>query len=139
MKAQLAINARVLRDTKWVNSPARELLLGDVIRLRLGDIVPADCRLLDGDPVDVDESALTGESLPASRGPGDAVFYGSVIRQGEAGSLVYGTGSHTYLGKSAQLVQSAKTVSHFQRTADPVSGVVTTVCLSRRGSERPLA
>jgi H+-transporting ATPase len=65
LKAQLAVKARVVRDGKWATPPSRELVPGDVIRMRLGDIVPADARLLDGDPVAVDESALTGESLPA--------------------------------------------------------------------------
>jgi H+-transporting ATPase len=115
LKAQLAIKARVKRDGKWVNPPARELVPGDVIRMRLGDIVPADVRLLDGDPVEVDQSALTGESLPAERKPGDAVFSGSIIRQGEIGAIVYATGANTYFGKTAQLVQSAHTVSHFQK------------------------
>ena len=103
------------RDGKWINPPARELVPGDVIRLRLGDIVPADARLLEGDPVEVDQSALTGESLPATRKPGEAVFSGSIIRQGEIGALVYATGTNTYFGKTAQLVQDAHTVSHFQR------------------------
>ena len=65
LKAKLAIKARVIRDGKWVEPAARELVPGDVIRLRLGDIVPADARLLDGDAIEVDQSALTGESLPA--------------------------------------------------------------------------
>jgi H+-transporting ATPase len=115
LKAQLAIKARVLRDGKWINPPSRELVPGDVIRMRLGDIVPADARLLDGDPVEVDQSALTGESLPAERKSGDAVFSGSIIRQGEIGALVYATGTNTYFGKTAQLVQEAHTVSHFQK------------------------
>ncbi len=115
LKAKLAINARVKRDGKWVTPPARELVPGDVIRMRLGDIVPADARLLEGDPVEVDQSALTGESLPATRKPGEAVFSGSIIRRGEIGALVYATGSKTYFGKTAQLVQEAHTVSHFQR------------------------
>ncbi|MGD0991559.1 MAG: plasma-membrane proton-efflux P-type ATPase [Gemmatimonadales bacterium] len=115
LKAKLAIKARVKRDGKWVNPAARELVPGDVIRLRLGDIVPADARLLAGDPVEVDQSALTGESLPATRKPGEAVFSGSIIRQGEIGALVYATGAKTYFGKTAQLVQEAHTVSHFQR------------------------
>ena len=93
---------------------ARELVPGDVIRLRLGDIVPADARLLAGDPVEVDQSALTGESLPVERKSGEAVFSGSIIRQGEIGALVYATGANTYFGKTAQLVQEAHTVSHFQ-------------------------
>ena len=96
-------------------APARELVPGDVIRLRLGDIVPADARLLDGDEIEVDQSALTGESLPATRAAGEAVFSGSIIRQGEIGALVYATGTDTYFGKTAELVQDAHTVSHFQR------------------------
>ena len=115
LKAQLAIKARVKRDGKWINPPARELVPGDVIRMRLGDIVPADARLLDGDPVEVDQSALTGESLPAERKSGQAVFSGSIIRQGEIGALVYATGANTYFGKTASLVQEAHTVSHFQK------------------------
>ncbi len=115
LKAELAITARVLRNGEWTNPPARELVPGDVIRLRLGDIIPADARLLEGDPVEIDESALTGESLPASRGPGDAVFSASIVRQGEIGALVYATGTNTYFGKTAELVQGSETVSHFQR------------------------
>jgi len=83
--------------------------------MRLGDVVPADARLLKGDLVEVDQSALTGESLPAVRKSGEAVFSGSIIRQGEIGALVYATGANTYFGKTAQLVQEAHTVSHFQR------------------------
>jgi H+-transporting ATPase len=115
LKAQLAIKARVKRDGKWVTSAARELVPGDAIRLCLGDIVPADARLLEGDPVEVDQSALTGESLPVTRKSGEAVFSGSIIRQGEIGALVYATGENTYFGKTAQLVEEAHTVSHFQR------------------------
>jgi H+-transporting ATPase len=115
LKAELAIVARVRRDGKWITPPARELVPGDVIRLRLGDIVPADARLLSGDPIEVDESALTGESLPATRASGEAVFSASIVRQGEIGALVYATGAHTYFGKTAELVQDAHTVSHFQR------------------------
>ncbi len=115
LKATLAIKARVKRDGKWVNPPARELVPGDVIRVRLGDIVPADARLLEGDPIEVDQSALTGESLPATRKAGEAIFSGSIVRQGEIGALVYATGANTYFGKTAELVQGAQTVSHFQR------------------------
>ncbi|MDE3043026.1 MAG: plasma-membrane proton-efflux P-type ATPase [Nitrospirota bacterium] len=115
LKAKLAITARVKRDGKWITPAARELVPGDVIRVRLGDIVPADARLLEGDPIEVDQSALTGESLPAERKSGDPVFSGSIIRQGEIGAMVYATGVNTYFGKTAQLVQEAHTVSHFQR------------------------
>jgi H+-transporting ATPase len=115
LKARLAIKARVKRDGKWINPPAREVVPGDIIRLRLGDIVPADARLLAGDDVSVDQSALTGESLPATRKPGEAVFSGSVIKRGEIGALVYATGTDTYFGKTAKLVEEAHTVSHFQQ------------------------
>ncbi len=115
LKAKLAITARVKRDGKWITPPVREVVPGDVIRLCLGDIVPADARLLAGDPVEVDQSALTGESLPVTCDPGKAVFSGSIIRQGEIDAMVYATGGNTYFGKTAQLVQEAHTVSHFQR------------------------
>ena len=115
LKATLAIKARVKRDGKWVTPAARELVPGDVIRVRMGDIVPADARLLEGDPIEVDQSALTGESLPATRKSGEAVFSGSIVRQGEIGALVYATGANTYFGKTAELVQGAQSVSHFQR------------------------
>jgi H+-transporting ATPase len=115
LKAQLAIKARVKRDRKWTTLPARELVPGDTIRVRLGDILPADARLLEGDPVEVDQSALTGESLPVTRKTGEAVFSGSILRQGEIDALVYATGAATYFGKTTELVQEAHTVSHFQR------------------------
>ncbi len=115
LKAKLAVRSRVRRDGKWTTLAARELVPGDVIRVRLGDIVPADARLLEGDPVEVDQSALTGESLPATCKTNDTVYSGSIIRQGEIDALVYATGANTYFGKTAQLVQEAHTVSHFQR------------------------
>jgi H+-transporting ATPase len=115
LRAKLAVKATVKRDGKWATPAARELVPGDVIRLRLGDIVPADARLLSGDSLEVDQSALTGESLPAERKSGEAVFSGSIIRKGEIDALVYATGTATYFGKTAQLVEEARTVSHFQR------------------------
>ncbi len=115
LKAKLAIKATVKRDGKWRNPASRELVPGDVIRLGLGGIVPADARLLAGDPIQVDESALTGESLPKDAKPGDAVFSGSIVRRGEIEAMVYATGQKTYFGKTAELVSEAKTVSHFQR------------------------
>jgi H+-transporting ATPase len=115
LKARLAIKAKVKRDGKWTDPKASELVPGDVIRLRLGDIVPADARLLDGDSIQVDQSALTGESLPVTAKPGGAVYSGSIIRQGEIDAIVYATGTDTYFGKTAQLVEQAHTVSHFQK------------------------
>ncbi|MGA3128587.1 MAG: plasma-membrane proton-efflux P-type ATPase [Candidatus Korobacteraceae bacterium] len=115
LRAKLATKARALRDGKWATPKVSELVPGDVIRLRLGDIVPADARLLAGDPVQVDQSALTGESLPVTAKPGEAVFSGSIIKRGESDAMVYATGTKTYFGKTAELVQGAHTVSHFQR------------------------
>jgi H+-transporting ATPase len=115
LRKKLALQARALRDGNWMTVAATELVPGDVIRIRLGDIVPADARLLKGDPMEVDQSALTGESLPVTRTTGDAVFSGSIIRQGEVDAIVYATGQHTFFGKTAQLVQEAHTRSHFQK------------------------
>ncbi|EMI43447.1 plasma-membrane proton-efflux P-type ATPase [Rhodopirellula sp. SWK7] len=115
LKSRLALDARVKRDGKWTTVPARELVPGDLIRIRLGDIVPADARLLAGDSVDVDQSALTGESLPVSRGTGDIVYSDSVVKQGEVDALVTATGSETFFGKTAKLVETATTTSHFQK------------------------
>ncbi|MEZ6062126.1 MAG: plasma-membrane proton-efflux P-type ATPase [Planctomycetaceae bacterium] len=115
LKAKLALGARVKRGGQWLSVPARELVPGDLIRVRLGDIVPADARLLEGDSVEVDQSALTGESLPVTRNAGESVYSGSIIRQGEVDALVYGTGTNTYFGRTAHLVESAHTTSHFQK------------------------
>ncbi len=115
LKTKLAIKAQVKRDGKWTNPAASELVSGDVIHLRLGDIVPADARLLEGDPIEVDQSALTGESLPVMHKSGEAIFSGSIIRTGEIDALVYATGANTYFGKTAELVQGAQSPSHFQR------------------------
>jgi H+-transporting ATPase len=115
LKKQLALKARVRRDGEWAGIPARELVPGDLVRLRIGEIIPADARLLEGDPVQVDQSALTGESLPVEHKSGDAVFSGSVLKQGEIEALVYATGKNTYYGKTAELVESAVTRSHLQR------------------------
>lgn len=115
LKAKLALQARVKRDGAWVTIPARELVPGDFMRVCIGEIIPADARMLEGDPIEVDQSALTGESLPVERKAGDAVYSGSIVRQGEADALVYATGANTYFGKTARLVETAQTISHFQR------------------------
>jgi len=115
LRAKLAIMVRVKRDGKWVSPAVKNLVPGDVINLRLGDIVPADVRLLPGNPIEVDQSTLTGESLPVTRKSGETIFSGSIIRQGEAVAMVYGTGMNTFFGKTAELVEEAHNVSHFQR------------------------
>ncbi|AKB28213.1 Lead, cadmium, zinc and mercury transporting ATPase [Methanosarcina siciliae T4/M] len=115
LKQKLALRARVLRDNKWLEISANEIIPGDVIRLRLGDICPADVKLITGDYLLVDESALTGESLPVEKHMSDVAYSGSVIRQGEMDALVVATGMNTFFGKTARLVEEAKTRSHFQR------------------------
>ncbi len=115
LKASLAIKARVKRDGAWTTLARRLVVPGDVVRLRLGDIVPADARLLEGEEISLDQSALTGESLPVTKMSGEAVFSGSIVRRGEIDALVYATGAETYFGETAKLVQQAVTVSHFQR------------------------
>ena len=115
LKQRLALNAKVHRDKSWKSIPARQLVPGDLIRLRLGDIVPADAELLDSEPLEIDQSALTGESLPVTRKTSEVVYSGSIVRQGEADALVQVTGAKTYFGKTAQLVEKAHTTSHFQQ------------------------
>jgi H+-transporting ATPase len=115
LKRSLALRSRVLRDGRWREIDARELVPGDVVRVRLGDVIPADVKLFDGDYLSVDQSALTGESLPVSKEKGDVAYSGSVAKQGEMVALVTATGAETYFGRTARLVQSAHTVSHFQK------------------------
>lgn len=115
LKKKLALQALVKRDGVWKTIPARELVPGDFIRLHIGDIIPADTKLFDGAPIQVDQSALTGESLPVTHHPGETVYSGSIMCQGEIDGLVFATGKETYFGKTAHLVESAKKTSHFQK------------------------
>ncbi|QIK38707.1 plasma-membrane proton-efflux P-type ATPase [Caldichromatium japonicum] len=113
LRQRLDIQARVLRDGRWQFVPARNLVPGDAVHLRMGDLVPADLRLVEG-RVQVDQSTLTGESLPVESGPGTDVWSGAVVTRGEATGQVTATGSRTRFGKTAELVRSAKTVSHLE-------------------------
>ncbi|GAB4360632.1 MAG: plasma-membrane proton-efflux P-type ATPase [Methylohalobius crimeensis] len=115
LKKQLALKARVLRDGRWREIDARHLVPGDVIRIRLGDIVPADVKLVEGDYLSVDQSALTGESLPVTKRAGETAYSGTVVKQGEVLAEVTATGTDTRFGKTAGLVEEAKAVSHFQK------------------------
>ncbi len=115
LKKKLALKARVLRDGKWHNIPSRELIPGDIVRVRLGDVVPADITLFDGDYLLVDESALTGESLPVEKHDSDVAFSGSVVKQGEMNAIVTAIGLNSYFGKTTKLVAEAKKRSHFQK------------------------
>jgi H+-transporting ATPase len=115
LKRKLALKARVLRDNAWTGKPARELVPGDVIRVRLGDIIPADVVLIKGEYLLADESALTGESLPVEKHVPETSFSGSIVRQGEMDAMVAATGMESYFGKTARLVSEAKNISHFQK------------------------
>ncbi len=115
LRKQLAIKARVCRDGTWQEIDARMLVPGDLIRIRLGDVIPADVRLIDGDYLSVDQSALTGESLPVSKQNGEDAYSGTVVKQGEMRAEVTATGARTKFGQTAGLVQQAQTVSHFQK------------------------
>ncbi len=115
LRQRLAPVARVLRDGKWQDLAARLLVPGDVVLVKLGNIVPADLELREGDYLSVDQSALTGESLPVDRKVGDTVYSGSIVRQGAMRGVVTATGMKTYFGKTAQLVETAVQRSHFQK------------------------
>jgi len=115
LRRQLALKARVRRDGQWTGVDAYNLVPGDIVRLRLGDIIPADVKLAEGDYLSVDQSALTGESLPVNKKPGEVAYSGSVAKQGEMVAVVTATGAETYFGKTAKLVSEAKSVSHFQK------------------------
>ncbi|KAG2328056.1 hypothetical protein Bca52824_010784 [Brassica carinata] len=115
LMANLAPKTKVLRDGKWGEQEAAILVPGDLISVKLGDIVPADARLLEGDPLKIDQSALTGESLPVTKHPGDEIFSGSTCKQGEIEAVVIATGVHTFFGKAAHLVDTTNNVGHFQK------------------------
>lgn len=114
LMAGLAPKTKLLRDGRWSEQDAAILVPGDIISIKLGDIIPADARLLEGDPLKVDQSALTGESLPVTKNPSDEVFSGSTCKQGEIEAVVIATGVHTFFGKAAHLVDSTNQVGHFQ-------------------------
>ncbi|XAR66793.1 Proton-exporting ATPase [Bertholletia excelsa] len=115
LMANLAPKTKVLRDGQWTEQDASILVPGDIISIKLGDIIPADARLLEGDPLKIDQAALTGESLPVTKNPGDEVFSGSTVKQGEIEAVVIATGVHTFFGKAAHLVDSTNQVGHFQK------------------------
>ncbi|XP_065858863.1 ATPase 11, plasma membrane-type-like isoform X2 [Euphorbia lathyris] len=115
LMARLAPKAKVFRDGVWAEIDASVLVPGDIVSIKLGDIIPADARLLEGDPLKIDQSALTGESLPVTKNPGDGVYSGSTCKQGEIEAVVIATGVHTFFGKAAHLVDSTTHVGHFQK------------------------
>ncbi|NGX62793.1 MAG: Calcium-transporting ATPase 1 [Candidatus Anoxychlamydiales bacterium] len=132
LKKKLALHARALRDGKWVDILAKEIVPGDIIGVKLGNIIPADLKLVSGEYLTVDQSALTGESLPVTKKKQDIAFSGTIAKTGEMNGVVTETGMNTFFGKTAKLVSEAKTKSHFQqaviRIGDFLIFLTLTIC-----------
>src|SRR5271163_4566078 len=113
LRKRLQVSARVRRDSSWQVIPARELVPGDIVRVRPGDIIPADVKLLTG-ALSVDQSALTGESTDAEKTSGEVLSSGSIVRRGEGNGVVMLTGAKTYFGRTTELVQEARPKLHIE-------------------------
>ncbi len=115
LRAKLALEARVVRGGNQQKIDAKQLVPGDIVVLRMGDVAPADAKLLNGQNISIDESSLTGESLPVDKGEGDSVYSSTTAKQGEARAVVIGTGRNTKFARTVELVETAGQVSHFQK------------------------
>ena len=115
LKKGLALKARVLRGGQWLSVDSADLVPGDVITVAAGEILPADCLLLEGEYLSVDQSALTGESLPVSKRVGDSAYSGSIAKQGTMTAAVTATGNQTFFGRTAKLVAAAGAKSHSEK------------------------
>ena len=129
LKKGLAPKATALRDGKWATVDAATLVPGDIVKIRLGMIVPADLRLTGGDFASIDQAALTGESLPVTKKIGDGAYSGSVVKQGEMEGVVISTGGNTFFGRTAKLVAGAGAVSHAQRAMFNIGNFLIIVAL----------
>lgn len=129
LKQKLSPSARVKRDGKWHDINASDLVPGDIVRIRLGDIIPADVKLIEGEYLEVDQSALTGESLPVEKKVDDIGYSGSIIRKGEMDALVVATGMNTYFGKTAKLAEKIAEPSHFQKAVVKIGDYLIMVTL----------
>ena len=119
LKKKLQVSVKVMRDTAWKTLPARELVPGDIIRIRKGDFVPADVKTTQGE-ISVDQSALTGESLEIEKKSTETIFSGSIVTKGEATGMVTLTGTNTKFGKTIELVKTAKFKSHIEEVISKV-------------------
>lgn len=119
LKKSLQVVVRALRNGKWTTIDGNKLVPGDIIRIRTGDFITADVKIIDG-AVHTDQSALTGESMPISKKESDMLFSGSVIKNGECTAVVTSTGTKTFFGKTAQLVQTAKHKLHMEEVVASV-------------------
>jgi len=114
LKEKLALHSQVLRDGRWQTIEAKNLVPGDIVSIKLGNIIPADIKLMDGEYLTIDQSILTGESLPTTKKRNEVIFSGTVVKMGEMTGVVVKTGDTTFFGKTAKLVESAQTQSHFE-------------------------
>jgi H+-transporting ATPase len=130
LRKGLAPEATVMRDGKWLTVEAATLVPGDIVKIRLGVIVPADLRLVGGDYASVDQAALTGESLPAAKKVGDEAYSGSVVKQGEMQGVVIATGADTFFGRTAKLVAGAGAVSHAQKAMFEIGNFLIVVAVA---------
>jgi len=132
LKQKLALKARVRRDGKWETIEAKGVVPGDIVRLRLGDIVPADAQMIEASNVSVDQSALTGESLPVDKNESDPVYSGTIVQRGEGDGVVTATGGKTFFGKTARLVEGATKVSHYHKAVLKIGHflIITTLALA---------
>jgi H+-transporting ATPase len=113
LRERLSVNARVRRDGRWTQLAARELVPGDVVGIRVGDFTPADVDLVEGH-VSLDQSAVTGESVPVEAGPENLAYGGTVVTRGEATGVVRATGASSFFGRTSALVQQARTATHLE-------------------------
>eukprot|EP01046_Picozoa_sp_COSAG06_P076030 COSAG06_NODE_24057_length_674_cov_0.514783_1_plen_156_part_00 len=119
LKAKLTVTVRVLRNGKWLNLPSHAVVPGDVLRIRTGDFLIADMQVMEGD-IQVDKSALTGESALIKAGINDVIFSGSIVKNGECTALVIATAANTVFGKTAGLIMTAKHKMHMEEIVTKV-------------------
>ena len=120
LKERLQINARVLRDGKWQTVSAKELVPGDIVRVRAGDFVPADLKVIEESELGVDQSALTGESMTVEKREDDVLFSGAIVKRGETNAVVVATGISTLFGKTTELLQTARPKLHMEEVTSNV-------------------
>ena len=133
LKKNLQINSKVLRDGKWTTVKARYLVPGDIIRIRAGDFLPADVELLNWEEMEIDQSTLTGESLPVSKKTDDKVYSGSIVRKGECNAKVIATGKRTFYGKATELVSVAKPKLHMEEVTARIVNYLLFIVVVLRG------
>ncbi len=115
LKEKLAPESTVIRNGKKKTINADELVPGDIVWVKMGNIIPADAKLLNNESISADESALTGESLPVDKQEGDLCFSGTTVKRGEAKAVVIATGRNTKFAQTVELVESAEEKSHFRK------------------------